>query len=239
MLQFEPFEMDEVRFVIDIRAGEDRGKSKDGEYVLVKTHEFLQFYRALQQHQPKNILEVGMFEGGSLVLFDKLYDPKKLVGVDIRRDPIEPLERYRKNRGHIRPLYGLSQNDPKLPDILRKEFPDGIDLIVDDASHQYGLSGATFHLCFPHLKPGGLYVIEDWSWSHKSPYQSPTHPWFEKPALTNLVVDLVINMPGSQQMNRLTVHHDLVVVEKADTATGAIDLDDGHNRLRGRKLGHL
>jgi hypothetical protein len=239
LTQLESFEMDDIRFVLDIRAGKDRGKSKDGEFVLVKSKELLQFYRALQQHEPKNILEVGMFEGGSLILFDKRYDPEKLVGVDIRRDPIEALERYRKTREHILPLYGLSQNDPKLPSTLREEFPDGIDLIVDDASHQYGLTGATFHLCFPFLKPGGLYVIEDWSWSHRPSYQSPTHPWFEKPALTNLVMELIINMPLSEQMDRVTVHRDVVVVEKADIATGAIDLADGHNRLRGRKLGHL
>ncbi len=232
MPQLESFEMDGIKFIVDIRPGKDRGKSKDGEFVLVKTNVFLQFYRALQQRQPKSILEIGMFEGGSLVLFDKLYDPKKLVGVDIRRDPIEPLERYRKNREHILPLYGLSQNDPKLPNILRKEFPNGIDLIVDDASHLYELTRATFHLCFPFLKPGGLYVIEDWAWSHKPPYQTPAHLWFEKPALTNLVMELVINMPDSQQMNRVTVYRDLVVVEKAGIATGAIDLADGHNSLR-------
>lgn len=239
MTQLESFELDGVTFVLDVRAGKDRGKSKDGEFVLVKSTEFLRFYRGLQERHPKNILEVGMFEGGSLVLFDKLFEPEKLVGVDIR-DPIEALEKYRENRDHIRPFYGLSQNDPKLPGILREEFPDGIDLVVDDASHHYGLTGATFHLCFPFLKPGGLYVIEDWSWSHKPANQSPTHPWYKKPALTNLIVDLVINMPGSQQMDRVTVHRDLVVVEKAETATGTIDLSDGHDLLRGRKLsGHL
>ncbi len=236
MPQLESFEMDDIRFILDTRAGKDRGKSKDGEFVLVKTNAFLQFYRALQQRQPKNILEIGMFEGGSLVLFDKLYDPKRLVGVDIRRDPIEPLERYRKNREHILPFYGLSQDDPKLPNVLRKEFPNGIDLIVDDASHLYEFTRATFHLCFPLLNPGGLYVIEDWSWSHKPPHQAPAHPWFEKPALTNLVMELVINMPDSQQMNRVTVHRDLIVVEKARKAMGAIDLTDGHNRLRGHNL---
>jgi predicted O-methyltransferase YrrM len=238
--QLESFQIDDVRFICDIRAGADRSKSKDGEFILVKEQEFLRFYRGLQQHHPSNILEIGMFEGGSLVLFDKLYEPEKLVGIDIRRQPIEPLERYREGREHIVTMYGLSQDDPKLTSILRKEFPNGIDLIVDDASHQYGLSGATFHLCFPFLKPGGLYVIEDWSWSHKPPYQTPAHPWFEKPALTNLVMELVINMPGSEQMERVTVHRDLVVVEKAETATGAIDLADGHDHLRGRELlGHL
>jgi hypothetical protein len=89
------------------------------------------------------------------------------------------------------------------------------------------------------LKPGELYVIEDWSWSHKLPYQAPAHPWFEKPALTNLVMELVINMPDSEKMDRVTVQGDLVVVEKAHTATDTIDLADGHGRLRGRRLGHL
>lgn len=261
--QLESFEMDDVRFIIDIRAGKDRGKSKDGEFILVKpkefvefyrrlqltsgqplpgarfTNAFVRFYRALQRRRPKNILEIGMFLGGSLVLFDKLYAPKKLVGVDIRREPIEPLERYRKDRGYIRTFYGLLQGSPELPDVLREEFLDGIDLIVDDASRQYKPSCATFQLCFPLLKPGGLYVIEDRSWSHCPSYQTSTHQWFDKPALTNLIVELIINMPDSEQMNRVTVHRDLAVVEKADTATGAINLSDGHNRLRNRKLGTL
>ena len=237
MPQLETFEMDDVRFVVDIRAGKDRGRSKDGEFILVKTRAFLQFYRALQRRQPKNVLEIGMFEGGSLVLFDKLYRPDKIVGVDIRKDPIEALESYRRGRDHLVPYYALSQNDPGLPGVLGKEFPGGIDLIVDDASHQYELSRETFHLCFPLLNPGGLYVIEDWSWSHKPPYQAPDNGWYERPALTNLILELVINMPGSQQMGRVTVHRDLVVVEKAATATGTIDLDEGHDRLRGRELG--
>lgn len=235
--QLESFEIDDVKFVLDLRAGKDRDKSKDGEFILVKPKPFLQFYRALQQRKPKNILEIGMFEGGSLVLFDKLYNPEKLVGVDIRRDPIEPLENYRQNREHILSFYELSQDDPELPSILRKEFPDGIDLIVDDASHLYELTRAAFHLCFPLLKPGGLYVIEDWSWAHKPPAQTSAHPWYNRPALTNLIMELVVNMPDSQQMNRVTVYRDLVVVEKAGIATGAIDLDDGHSRLRDRELG--
>jgi predicted O-methyltransferase YrrM len=239
MPQLESFEIDDVRFVVDTRPGKDRGKSRDDEFVLVKTKAFLQFYRGLQQRRPKNVLEIGMFEGGSLVLFDKLYRPDKIVGVDIRSAPIGPLESYRKDREHVVPYYALSQNDPELPNILKKEFPDGVDLVVDDASHQYELSRETFHLCFPLLNPGGLYVIEDWSWSHKPPYQAPANPWYERPALTNLILELVINVPGSRQMNRVTVHRDLVVVEKARIATGAIDLNDGHDSLRGRKLGTL
>jgi hypothetical protein len=180
-----------------------------------------------------------MFEGGSLVLFDKLFQPEKLMGLDIRSKPIEPLEVYRRGKRHIETFYGLSQDDPKLADILAQQFPDGIDLIVDDASHLYEQSRKTFHLCFPHLKPGGLYVLEDWSWSHKAPYQQPTHPWYNKPALSNLVMEFLINIPGSMQMNTVTVHRDLVVIEKAGVAIGAIDLEDGLGRLRGRELAQI
>lgn len=75
--------------------------------------------------------------------------------LDIRKEPILALETYRQDKRHIQTFYGLSQDDPKLAGILADHFPDGIDLIVYDASHQYQQSRKTFHLCFPHLKPGG------------------------------------------------------------------------------------
>lgn len=234
MNQANFFEIDGIRFITDIRDGKDRGKSAGNEFILVKTKAFLDFYRGLQRRQPRQILEIGMFEGGSLVLFDKLFQPDKLMGLDIRSSPIEPLEAYRRERPHIETYYGLSQDDPQLSSILERQFPDGIDLIVDDASHLYAQSRKTFHLCFPHLKPGGLYVLEDWSWSHKPPYQQPTHPWYDKPALTNLVIEFLINLPLSVQMNTVTAHRDLVVIEKAGRAEGGIDLEEGLPRLRGR-----
>ena len=52
-------------------------------------------------------------------------------------------------------------------------------------------------------------------------------------------MELVVNMPDNEQMDRVTVHRDLAVVHKAGTAAGDIDLADGHDRLRGRRLEHL
>ncbi|WP_162924575.1 class I SAM-dependent methyltransferase [Rubrobacter indicoceani] len=208
--------------------------------MLVKPRSFVDFYRGLQNKEPKNILEVGMFEGGSLVLFDKLFSPEKLVGLDIRREPIEPLENYRRDRPHIKTFYGLSQNDPELRKTLGEEFPEGIDLVVDDASHHYEMSRATFHSCFPLVNPGGLYVIEDWSWSHQPGAQTDAHPWFKRPALTNLILDLLINVPNSPHLEKVTLHQDIVVVEKSLTPPETdIDLDEGHDRLRGHTLGSL
>ena len=44
-----------------------------------------------------------------------------------------------------------------------KTAPDGFDIIIDDASHIGELTKTSFwHLFDHHLKPGGLYAIEDW-----------------------------------------------------------------------------
>jgi spermidine synthase len=47
--------------------------------------------------------------------------------------------------------------------VARKTAPEGFDIIIDDASHFGDLTKIAFwHLFDNHLKPSGLYVIEDW-----------------------------------------------------------------------------
>lgn len=232
------FELGGVRFVADNRPGPDRGHSTEGEFVIAKGPPLIRFYKSLRRRSPKSILEVGMFEGGSMVLFDKLFDPDRLVGLDTRQ-PIPALEQYRESRPHIRTYYGLSQDDPALDEILADQFPDGIDLVTDDASHLYERTKRTFEIAFPHLKPGGLYVIEDWAWSHAPRHQNEDHPWYRRKALTNLVFELVVNLPRSTELKSVAVHRGLVAIEKAASPTGQIDLDAGMKQLRQRTLAEL
>lgn len=230
----DEFELDGARFRLDVRPGHERGKSTSSVFTLVKTEAFLEVYRALVPRAPKAILEIGMFEGGSIVFLDKLFRPARIMGVDIRAEPIGPLEDYRRDNPHVRTLYATSQDDARLPEILREAFPDGIDMIVDDASHLYELSRATFHLTFPLLNRGGLYILEDWSWSHTRPHQDERHPWHGRPALTNLVLELVIALATAREIGRVAVHPHLVIVEKrAERGTG-LDLDRIGETLRGR-----
>ena len=51
-------------------------------------------------------------------------------------------------------------------EIVTREFDRAIDLVIDDASHVYEPTLASFETLFPHLRPGGLYIIEDWQWSY-------------------------------------------------------------------------
>ena len=42
-----------------------------------------------------------------------------------------------------------------------------VDLVIDDASHRYPETVASFEVLFPRLRTGGLYVIEDWTAEHR------------------------------------------------------------------------
>jgi len=51
--------------------------------------------------------------------------------------------------------------------IMDEEFPGGpLDLVIDDASHLLAESRLSFESLFPRLRPGGLFVIEDWNGKH-------------------------------------------------------------------------
>jgi hypothetical protein len=80
-----------------------------------------------------------------------------IVGVDIKLpDGFDPGERI-----HI---FDGSQADPRfLSQVAHNIAPEGFDIIIDDASHVGELTKISFwHLFDNHLKPNGIYVIEDW-----------------------------------------------------------------------------
>jgi hypothetical protein len=63
----------------------------------------------------------------------------------------------------IRTFQGSQGDTDFLSRIAVETAPDGFDIIIDDASHRAELTKMAFwHLFTRHLKPGGLYVIEDW-----------------------------------------------------------------------------
>jgi len=103
------------------------------------------------------LLELGVLKGGSLLLWRDYFPLGTIVGVDISLPKqFKPTERVY--------LYEGSQADPEfLSRIANEMAPDGFDIIIDDASHIGELTKIAFwHLFDHHLKPNGLYVIEDW-----------------------------------------------------------------------------
>ncbi len=67
--------------------------------------------------------------------------------------------------------YQGSQDDPALMKrIIKENNIDKFDIIIDDCSHIGTLTCDSFHLFFPHLVKGGLYVVEDWGTGYWNSY---------------------------------------------------------------------
>ena len=88
-------------------------------------------------------------------------------------------------------------------------------MVIDDASHLYEPTRASFEALFPLCVPGGLYIIEDWAWDHWADFASPDHPWAKEERLTRLVIELIEAAGTSTQLiSSITVYQGFVAVER-------------------------
>lgn len=163
------FEIESVRFELSI---EHRWPSSAGHFLLVKHREMVERYVALLDELcPKHILELGVFQGGSAAFLWLYSAPERLVTIDLKDDRVRALDDFVRDRhieGRLRSHYSFDQSDgARLRTTLDADFAEQpLDLVVDDASHRLEPTRASFNTCFPRLRPGGCYVIEDWSGLH-------------------------------------------------------------------------
>ena len=174
----------------------EKYREDDTVLYMAKQGPILDEYMDLAERlRPKNILELGVFRGGSAVFFHRLFTPDRLVGIEREDRPPPRLQAYMETEGAdvMKVYYGVDQGDAAAVDrIVRENFPHGIDLVVDDASHWYEPTKASFEAVFPYLRPGGLFALEDWDWAQTPGMQEPGALWSDRAALTNLLLEIVI-----------------------------------------------
>lgn len=206
-------------------------RSKHGEFVILKDRAMIELELALVRGRVvRCILDIGIWGGGSVALYDLALRPQKLVAIEYSSEPAEPLGNYiakHKRTENVRLHYGVNQGDAeRMNAILADEFGDqDIDLVIDDASHFYEETRTAFNAVFPYLGAGAHYIIEDWGWAHESTW---TIPYFkDKPAQTNLVVELLALVRSRPDLvAKIEVFPQMVIVTKGDgeVARGAFDL---------------
>jgi predicted O-methyltransferase YrrM len=144
----------------------------DGHLPVVKRRALVQHYIDLfESFEARNIVELGIRRGGSTALIAELARPQRLVAIEIATTAAPALSDYIESRGLadvVRPHYGVDQADrARLAEIVDAEFgARRVDLVVDDASHLYEQTKSSFETLFPRLRPGGLFLIEDWNADH-------------------------------------------------------------------------
>jgi hypothetical protein len=112
---------------------------------------------AARNFRPTTMLEVGVHMGESTKVFSSVFPEATIVGIDIKKNDID-------FSGF--PQITYLEADQTKPDVLNRimdeHFPNGIDLVIDDASHIGSFTKITFDTVFPRVRRGGLYIVEDW-----------------------------------------------------------------------------
>jgi SAM-dependent methyltransferase len=217
-------------------------------------YELYDEYFAPLRDQPIALLELGVALGESL----KTLGSGTIVGVDIEDRGIDF-----GAHPNVRFEVGDQRSDARLSEVCRKHAPGGFDLIIDDASHLGTWSLRSYNALFPYLKPGGLYMIEDWAtgywtdWPDGGPFQQfmpsdrddvvekriPSHD-YGMVGLVKYLVDEVMSSGIRESMSApltrpdrldfMHVHKSIVVLRKA----GSVVLRKAGSVLRKAGSGH-
>lgn len=131
-------------------------KHRDGPGIWKWNHYFEIYHRHLERfrNRPVNVLEIGIYSGGSLAMWRSYFGPTAMIhGIDI-----EPSCKAFENEW-TRVRIG-DQGDPEFWKAFKEEFPR-IDVVIDDGSHRARQQSVTLEAMLPHLSPGGVYICED------------------------------------------------------------------------------
>jgi hypothetical protein len=101
-----------------------------------------------------NIVEFGVYQGGSLQMWKQYFGPKaKIYGIDINphcknleEEQIEILIGDQDNRTFLK---SLTEKIPK------------IDILIDDGGHRMRQQRNTYEVLFPYIDKNGVYLCED------------------------------------------------------------------------------
>jgi hypothetical protein len=211
--------------------GFDLGEPTEGVVTLFKDQRFIRGYlQQLGGLRVDRMIEVGVWDGGSAIFFWNLFKPQMLSCIELKRrapaltDYIEAQSLGETFRAH----FGVDQSDrAAVAAVVSEDFPGGaVDLVIDDASHLYAPSRATFEELFPSLREGGLYILEDWKTNLAFPNygggDAPDHP-----PLHQLVFELLeFSMHHTDVIPSVRCFHNFVLIERgpADLLPGVFTL---------------
>lgn len=106
----------------------------------------------------KLMMEVGVADGSSLLAWRDIFPNALCVGLDIHR-----AERLMIDRGCPDRIEFYLGSQTSLADCRRAAAGRMFDFIVEDATHQLDATLVTLLFLWPSVRPGGLYVIEEFA----------------------------------------------------------------------------
>lgn len=132
-------------------------------------HQYIDTYQqAFRTLGPvRNILEYGVFRGDSIRWLRAEFPDAQIVGADI----VEPTDTWPREDAirYVR----LDQGDRAQVRQALEDAGVAFDLVIEDGSHVPQHQALCLSETLPHVRPGGLYILEDIHTSH------PEHSYYQ------------------------------------------------------------
>ena len=103
--------------------------------------------------KPISLLEIGINRGGSVRLWEEYFSEASIYAIDVR-------QRCKREASDRTTVDMVDQSNAAALRAYAEKRGD-FDIIIDDGSHMTGHQILTFETLWPHLTPGGIYVVED------------------------------------------------------------------------------
>lgn len=125
-------------------------------------HSYLPVYEEIlapYRTKAKNILEIGLFNGASLLMWEE-YFSGKVYGIDCSETPHDGM-------ADLRPLIAEGTHnililDAEDPAAIKKAFKGvKFDVVIEDAGHHIEQQLKLYEVLKPYLSEAAIYVIED------------------------------------------------------------------------------
>jgi hypothetical protein len=127
-------------------------------------------------------VEIGVFHGGSLFMWrDYLGDKARIIGIDFNPEA-------KKWAGHGFEIHIGDQADPAFWERFFRAAGD-VDVILDDGGHTNEQQVVTTAHCLPHIRDGGMLIVEDTHTSYLARFGNPSRRSFVNYA--RMIVDSV------------------------------------------------
>lgn len=130
----------------------------------LKCYKWVHYFEIYERHFSRflnkenvSILEIGVYDGGSLEMWDYFFDGKaKIVGLDINPDCLKLQQHFGDN---VTIELG-DQADVEYWNDFKERYGE-FDIILDDGGHTMNQQIVSFDCMYDHVKEDGVYMVED------------------------------------------------------------------------------
>lgn len=143
---------------------------KNSKYYSQKHASYFQVYEELlskYRNRKFTFVEIGIFDGGSLFMWRSYFGPEaRIIGIELNPEA----KKWEKDGFEI---FIGSQSDPDFWDKFFATVGD-IDVLLDDGGHTNEQQIITTNKCIPHIKNGGMLIVEDTHTNYMKEYGNPS-----------------------------------------------------------------